>query len=69
VTRKGIGQLDRDASRVVKCNDAAAQAASGEYNVNRRFFAFGFSSAAVLLSAQSHAQQPPNIGIATVTLT
>jgi aldose sugar dehydrogenase len=37
--------------------------------VNRRFIAFGLSSTALLLSAQGLAQQPPNIGIAPITLT
>ncbi len=37
--------------------------------MNRRLIAFGVSSAALLLSAPGHAQQPPNIGIAPVTLT
>jgi glucose/arabinose dehydrogenase len=40
----------------------------GSTNVNRRIFALGFSSAALLISAHSEAQQPPNIGIAPVTL-
>src|SRR3954469_15444248 len=40
----------------------------GSTNVNRRIFALGFSSAALLISVQSEAQQPPNIGIAPVTL-
>ena len=37
--------------------------------MNRRLFAFGLSSAALLICAHSQAQQPPNIGIAPVTLT
>jgi aldose sugar dehydrogenase len=61
--------LDPSASRMLKCAACGAFAASGEYIVNRRLIAFGLSSAALCISAQSPAQQPPNIGIAPITLT
>jgi aldose sugar dehydrogenase len=54
---------------MLKCAGCGASAAPGEHIVNRRLIAFGLSSAALVLSAPGRAQQPPNIGIAPVTLT
>src|SRR5438874_1920857 len=62
-------ELDRGASPVLKCARCVAHRSFREQNMNRRLIACGLSIAVLfVVTGTARAQQPPNIGVAPVTL-